>query len=322
MSLTRRESLKALAAVPALGVQAAENTSGGSVEKETGLIDFRVRPPFGSFLSQSDAHLSRDDDKSRISQFVEQMDMAGIDMALIMGRTAPLPGPFRKFVANEDVSKLLELYPERFFGFGSVDVRKPGDAIREVGRCKALGLIGIAFDNPLSDPPLHNDDASLMPVYEACARHGMIISINASGAIGNSLTYSDPAHIQTVAQAFPDHPIVVTHGAWPYTRELIALVLYGLMLRNANIYFQIDYALLGDRPLPGATDYIDAINTGGLGKGVDIWRKALFGSSFPAVDLKTAADRFARLDIRDPLARQAIGRGNAAQLLGLTPRSA
>lgn len=280
-------------------------------------IDFRVRPPFRSFGHAANRSGGDPDEERLMDQFLQRMSEAGIEMAVVMGRTAPAPGPFRQFVANADIAALLERYPGTFFGFGSIDAREPQRAVEEVARCAGLGLKGIAFDNMLGDPPLHNDDASLMPIYEACARHGLIIAINASGAMGPDMSYSDPVHIQKVAQAFPTHPVVVTHGAWPYAREMVALALYGLLLRNANVYFQIDYALMGDVPLPGASDYIDAVNLTGVGEGVDLYRKALFGSSYPAIDMKLASERFARLDFRIPGAREAIMRDNATALLGI-----
>ena len=317
MSVTRREAIVGVASLPAMGATATEELAGDAQKAiVTKSIDFRVRPPFRSFRAGATGGPGTADGPM-MERFLEQMHAAGVDLAVVMGRTAPAAGPFRQFVDNDDIAALSSAYPGKFIGFGSVDVRDPAQAAREVVRCADLGFKGIAFDNMLSDPPLHNDAASLMPVYEACARHGLIIAINASGAMGPDMSYADPVHIQKVARAFPAHPVVVTHGAWPYAREMVALALYGLLLRNANIYFQIDYALMGDTPLPGASDYLDAINLEGVGDGVDVWRKALFGSSYPAIAMGVAVERFARLDIKIPDARDAIRRENALHLLGL-----
>src|SRR5215469_8781800 len=111
------------------------------------IIDFRVRPPFGSFTR---THLYgkrdlatdpvgtnglmmnmpyyRSFEELSMDAFMQEMDEAGIDVAVVVGRTAP--PPFNG-VDNTDVAALVERYPERFVGIGSVDVSDPSAAVRE-----------------------------------------------------------------------------------------------------------------------------------------------------------------------------------------------
>ena len=191
------------------------------------IIDFRVRPLFRSFRVQmgggNPADPDQPSDEQVTGKFVENMEAAGIDMAVVMGRTALAPGMMHAMIPNDDIVDLIKRYPRKFVGFGSVDVRAPRQAVAEVDRCAALGFKGIAFDNPLSSPPLYSDDESLLPIYERCAKNNLIISINSSAMIGAEISYSDPVHVQRVANQFPENPIVVTHAAWPYTTQMIAV---------------------------------------------------------------------------------------------------
>ncbi len=312
MPLTRRETLTASAALPIAGVAATTNTTAASEGQATesyGYIDFRIRPPFRSFRQSSGGPTDLSDDRL-MAGFLAEMAEAKIELGVAVGRTTP-----NKTVLNEDIAALIRHYPGKFAGYGSVDVRDPARAVSEVKHCADLGLRGIAFDNPWSNPPLYNDDKTLMPIYEACAKNNLVIAINASGAIGSDISYTNPVHIQRVALAYPKHPVLVTHGGWPFVNEMIAITLYGLMMQNANIYFQIDYALMADKPLPGASGYIDAINISGLENTPPVYKKAIFGSSFPAIGVKLAVARFNRLNFNHPDARRSVGRDNALDLL-------
>ena len=86
------------------------------------IIDFRVRPPFKSFCNLNiygpresnpdpvtapgvwlDLAPCRSFDDRSIERFVEEMDEAGIDVAVAMGRNSPAPWGS---VANSDVARV------------------------------------------------------------------------------------------------------------------------------------------------------------------------------------------------------------------------
>src|SRR5262245_6201857 len=97
-------------------------------------------------------------DELSMDAFMQEMDEAGIDVAVVVGRTAP--APFNG-VDNSDVVSLVEGFPDRFVGFGSVDVSDPSVAINEIQALAKSGFRGIAFDNPWAVPPLYDDDSRL-----------------------------------------------------------------------------------------------------------------------------------------------------------------
>jgi len=56
-------------------------------------------------------------EEQSIEAFIDEMDEAGIDVGVAMGRQSPPP---YGAVPNDDVAELVNKYPGRFVGFGSV----------------------------------------------------------------------------------------------------------------------------------------------------------------------------------------------------------
>ena len=151
---------------------------------------------------------------------MKEMDEAGIDVGVIMGRQAA--AAFGS-MPNEEVAELVRDYPGRFVGFGGVSGSDVPGALEEIDRIVDFGFKGVAMDNGWSDPPLYDDDTALFPIYEKCERLGLILSLTSGIFIGPDLSYSNPAHIQIVAKAFPKLKINVPHGGWPWTTEMCAV---------------------------------------------------------------------------------------------------
>lgn len=282
------------------------------------LIDFRVRPPYKSFTElhifrprdpepdpvtakgfQLDLPPYRSRDELSMEAFIEEMDAAGIDVGVVMGRHAP---PAAGSVPNDEVAELVELYPGRFVGFGSVDVTDVPRALTEIARCVDLGLRGIAFDNGYY--PLYDDDESLLPVYERCEELGMIASITSSPFLGPDLSYCDPVHLQRVAARFPGLRIVVPHGGWPFVTQIC-----GVAYRHTNVYLVPDLYLNLPRT-PGSLEYVDAAHS-------FLSRRLLYASSYPVRPMGLSLDQFRALPFEsEDLRSRCLGQ-NAADLLGL-----
>ena len=282
------------------------------------IIDFRVRPPFKGFTDlhifrprdpnpdpvtakgfQLDLPAYRSRDEQSMDAFVEEMDQAGIDIGVVMGRYAP---PANGSVSNDEVAELVAAYPGRFIGFGSVDVTDVDAAVAEVDRCVDLGFRGVAFDNGYF--PLYDDDPSLFPIYQRCAERGLILSITSSLFLGPDLTYCDPVHLQRVAASFPDLPIVVPHGGWPYVTEIC-----GVAYRHTNVYLIPDLYLNLART-PGSSGYLEAAQ-------FYLSRRLLYASSYPVRPMGQSLEQFRNLPFEDDDVRERCLGQNAADLLGL-----
>lgn len=284
------------------------------------IIDFRVRPPYKSFLASwiyrkrdpnpspvtvSPLHMNlepyRSFEERSMTAFMQEMDEAGIDKAVIMGRqSAPAYGS----VPNEEVAELVKEYPDRFLGFGGVNGSDPAVAREEFRKVVDFGFKGVAMDNGWSDPPLYDDDERLFPIYEQCEKAGLILSLTSSIFVGPDLSYSMPAHIQRVAMAFPKLQIAVPHGGWPWTTQMCAVAFQS---RNVNLvpdfYFHIPNT-------PGADEYLKAAN-------YYLGHRLLYASSYPVRPLKQSVEQFKALAFEKDETRQLCLGKNAARLLGL-----
>jgi predicted TIM-barrel fold metal-dependent hydrolase len=292
------------------------------------IVDFRVRPPFGAFAGmdlyydRSDVDpvvgsvfdMNVDDVPSRrersMDLFMKEMDEAGIDVGVVMGRAAPERTPDRAphllsgTIPNSDVAGLVDTYPGRFVGFGGINGSDPAAAVQEIDRCVDLGFRGVAFDNPLSSPPMYDDDDRLMPIYEKVAASGLILSLTSSLYIGPDISYSEPIHVQRVALRFPELTIVVPHACYPWTTQMCAIATL-----CKNLYLIPD-VYMNIPNMPGSEDWVQAANLG-LGP------RILYASTYPTRPLKQSVDYAAALPYLSTEIRDGILGENAVRILGL-----
>jgi uncharacterized protein len=282
------------------------------------VIDFRCRPPTDHFLQYFDAarvgwmaarlgapQLSPAFLQGSIELFWEEMDEAGIDIGIVLGRNSPavfMGKPFKEaFIPNEHVAELQADYPKRLIGFGGIDGSNTRhDAVQETVRCvEKLGLKGI-FIEPGRQLLSHPGDERLNPVYEACLSLKIPVVVMSGPYAGADIGASHPIYIDQVATRYPDLKIVVGHGAWPWIDEI-----HGVAFKHPNVFLSPDLYFFA----PGGARYIDAMN-GALRD------QFLFATAYPLRPLvQTAADCRAF-----PLARDVAAKffsENARRLLGL-----
>lgn len=311
---TRRDFLKdsglALAAttLTAGSARAAalqEGGSGSAPSGKTRVIDFRVRPPWKGYLNT--INYQNNPSPPSMEDFMADMDAAGIDVAVVLGRQTPPSMAYRGSwgvpygsVPNDDLAELVAKYPGRFVAFAGIDGATGAAALAEIERCRQMGFKGVALDNGWGDPPLHDDDASLFPIYEKCQDDGLIVSITSSIAVGPDMDYSKPVHIQRLGVRFRDLKMVVPHACWPWVSLACAAA-----LRNPNLYLMPDYYI----NMPGANEYVDWANA-------RIGQQMLFASSYPGAGLVDAVNNYASLGFTSEVHEKVIG-GNAARLLGI-----
>jgi len=277
------------------------------------LVDFRVRPPYGSFLdlwiySEPRGPLSeravepapaRSYIEGSIDLFMEEMDEAGIALGVIMGRYDP-----RGSTSNDDVATLVRDYPGRFVGFGSVGPVPIRDAAREARRCiEDLGLAGLNFDPGIYAPALHADAAQLYPLYALCQELGVPVTITVSVMIGPDVSYSHPAALDRVARDFPELTVIVAHAAWPWALEMVAVA-----FKRKNIYLLPDI-YMHPPGTAGAEHYVAAAND-------FLQDRTLFGSAFPVRSLLSSRTDFEALGLRPEVRDNALTH-TPRRLLGL-----
>lgn len=77
---------------------------------------------------------------------------------------------------NDHIAGIVEKYPKRFVGLGTIPLQAPELAIKELERCKKIGLKGIQIGSHVNDWNLN--DEILFPVFEACQKLDMSVFVH------------------------------------------------------------------------------------------------------------------------------------------------
>jgi predicted TIM-barrel fold metal-dependent hydrolase len=235
--------------------------------------------------------------------FMKEMDDAGVDKGILVGRQAG-----HRVVSNDDIAELRDMHPDRFpVAIAGVDGSNLEAALHEVERAiTGMGFKGIAMDPGWSVPPLYVDDKSLYPIYSKCSDLGGVMYLTCSLMQGPDISYAEPVRIQRVANDFPTLQIVVVHGAFPFTNEML-----GVMIANAslgNLWIAPDFFQF----IPGfagAQDWVDAAN-------YYMGDRMLYASSYPVRPLKQSLEEFRRFSYKSGVLENILAK-NAANLFGI-----
>lgn len=278
------------------------------------MIDFRYRPPYKSYcetimyrdlnrtqknsaafgMHVSQAVLDRDLDAS-----IAEMDAAGIDLAVLAGRKVL---PHIGIVNNQDIAELIQDYPGRFVGLAGIDPTEMDVAMAEMETWVEKGdMRGVVLEPGLTKQPMFIEDPTLFPIYEECIKLDVPVMLMVGSNCGPNIHYSEPAHVEALAAAFPKLRIILAHGGWPWVTESIHLA-----YRYRNIYLLPD---LYSFNAPGSAEYLAAAN-------YILRDRMLFGSAYPYVALDEAVAYFKNGRILEAAAVDFF-EGNARRVLGL-----
>jgi len=232
-----------------------------------------------------------------IEMTLAAMDAAGIGRAL----TCAWGSPDGFMISNEDVASSVDAAKGRLIGVGSVDLRSPMGAVREVHRCvEELGFKGIRVLPWLWDLP--PDDRRYYPVYVACCELGVpfCLQVGHTGPMRSSEPGRPIPYLDRVALDFPELTIVGGHIGFPWTSEMISLA-----RKYPNVYIDTS-AYKSHRYPPELVAYMK-----GGGR-----KKVLFGSNYPMVFPSAALERLSDLELDEETTRLFLG-GNARAVFGL-----
>ena len=285
------------------------------------IIDARVRPPYKSFqlvlasapgapqpVKRSPLISGYEPPQSMVQKspelFIAEMDEAGVDKGILVGRQAA-----HRIVSNDDIAELRDRYPDRFpvalAGINGSDVVA---AVEEIERTiKGMRFKGIAIDPGWWVPPLYVDDKRIHPIYAKCAELGGVLYLTCSLMQGPDISYAEPARIQRVANDFPTLKIVVVHGAFPFTNEMLGVMIANSALGNLWVLPDFFQFIPG---FAGAHDWVDAANH-------YLDDRILYASSYPVRPLKQSLEEFGRFSYESDVLENLLAR-NAANLFGIT----
>jgi uncharacterized protein len=284
------------------------------------IIDARVRPPYKSLkqvlvsepgarspVKRSPLVSGYDRTPSMMQKswelFVEEMDTAGVDKGILVGRQAG-----HRIILNDDIVELRDQYPDRFpvalAGINGADVQA---GVQEIERTlKEMRFRGIAVDPGWWVPPRYIDDPKNYPIYQKCADLGGVLYLTCSLMQGPDISYAEPYRIQRVANDFPTLQIVVVHGAFPYTSEMLGVMIANAPLGNLWVIPDFFQFIPG---FPGAQDWVEAANH-------FLGDRILYASSYPVRPLGQSLTEFRRFSYKSGVLENLLA-GNAAALFGI-----
>ena len=83
---------------------------------------------------------------------------------------------------NDDLANLVNKYPKKYIGLGSLPMQDPELAVQELFRIKELGLKGVQVGSNIEDKNLNEPD--FYPVWEACEKLGLAVLVHPWNMIG------------------------------------------------------------------------------------------------------------------------------------------
>lgn len=87
---------------------------------------------------------------------------------------------------NDHLAGIVQQHPRRFIGLGTLPMQDTGLAIRELERCKRIGLAGIEVGTHVEG--LNLGEPQLLPVFQACEALGMAVFVHPWDMLGKERT--------------------------------------------------------------------------------------------------------------------------------------
>lgn len=155
------------------------------------------------------------------ANWVGELDRHGVARAVLI---ASVPGD------EASVAEAVRLHPGRFVGFFMFDPTMPDAPARLAQAFGELGLRGVCLF-----PAMHRyrlDDARVIPVFEAAARHRGavfvhcgVLTVGVRTKLGLpspfDLRLGDPLAVAAIASGFPTVPVILPHFGAGFFREAL-----------------------------------------------------------------------------------------------------
>lgn len=283
------------------------------------VIDFRVRPPFKSFMNLTiyNARLGAENrpaawvgpvaesvQERSMPKFLEELSRAGVKHAVVWGRAVKNKNAS---TTMDDVSEVVGQHPSLLSGFGGIAVPEGKEdvaaCVRDVEKALLeLKLKGITLEPGFAMSKTNGaDDLNLNPIYERCQELRGIVALTISVRAGSDIRFSNPEAVDRVASRFPRLRIVIGHSCWPWVAQAC-----GVAYRNNNVYLLPDFYGLG---CPGYGQWVEAANT-------LLEKQIVFGSAYPLAAVGPMVSGYKQLPFRAEVLERVMWR-NAADLLGI-----
>jgi predicted TIM-barrel fold metal-dependent hydrolase len=211
---------------------------------------------------------------------ISVMDQGHVQKGLICAWWGP-QGPL---ISNEEVASVVNRFPDRFVGIGSVNLFRPMEAVRELRRCvQVLGFKGLRIVQWFWNLP--PTDRKYYPLYAECIDLDIPVCLQ----VGHTgpLCPSEPGrpipYIDEIALDFPELKIVCGHIGYPWTTEMIAVA-----TKHANVFIDTS-AYISKRYPPELIEYMKKNGR----------KKVLFGTNYPMITSSKCLESIDDLQLED-----------------------
>lgn len=243
-----------------------------------------------------------------LSLFITQLNAAGIDKAVISAEDVTTRAG-KEIVSNEEIKKLVDMYPDRLIGFASVDPKRE-DALEMLEKAfTELGLAGLKLSPAMQY--FMPDDPMMKPIYEMCIKYNKPILFEAGMTwVKNSPSkYSNPLNFEEIAIEYPELRMCLGHFGWPWTRETVMLI-----LKYPNVYADTGLLYFDSPKQFFQTTFNDQLGEYWIDR--MLYDKVIFGSTYPRIEQKRMVKAVDALTLR-PKQRAMVMGENALRLLGM-----
>jgi predicted TIM-barrel fold metal-dependent hydrolase len=281
------------------------------------IIDFHTHITAPEIIARRDEYLVRDawfrdlyaNPKARLSsaeELISAMDRDSVAQAVVFGFGWRDMDLCRR--DNDYVIESVARYPDRLIGFAIVNPKSGRDAVRELERCAAAGLVGVGELMPDGQGYRLDDDKTMAPIVEVAMEHRMLLLTHCSEPVGHLYPGKGtvtPDEIIRFARLFPDATLVCAHwGGGAIFYELmpeVARVMCNVYYDTAASLFlyKDDIFSLAARWAPG---------------------KVLFATDWPLIGPGKFIQRLEAARMPTATRRRILG-GNAWRILELGKRS-
>jgi predicted TIM-barrel fold metal-dependent hydrolase len=281
------------------------------------IIDFHTHITAPEIIDRRDDYLVRDawfrdlyaNPKARLSSaedLLAAMDRDSVEQAVVFGFGWRDMEMCRR--DNDYVIESVARYPDRLIGFAIVNPMCGPEAVREIERCAAAGLVGIGELMPDGQGYRLDDQKIMAPIVEVAMEHDMLLLTHSSEPVGHLYPGKGtvtPDEIIRFARLFPDAKLVCAHWGggtifyelMPEVSRLMCNVYYDTA---ASLFlYQDDIFTLAARWAPG---------------------KVLFATDFPLIGPGAFIRRLEAARMPTATRRRMLG-GNAWRILKLGERA-
>jgi uncharacterized protein len=279
-------------------------------------IDIHVHPVFYEPIKSNDAREGYRREAisiyknapAPIERIFNQMDCAGLDkLCLLPLDYSSLDGDM--VVTNEEISELVNISPDRFIGFASVDPFDKNACDKLEYAFLQLKLKGLKL-NP-SKQRYYPYDETLEPIYKICEKHGKPILFHSGISWEKTAVakYSRPIEFEELAQKHPDLKFCLGHFGWPWIKETAALMLKypNIYADTALLYFDSAYEFYSEV-------FINEIPATWIDR--SLRHQIMFGSNYPRFEQIRMAKALKKLPLRESTMELIQGQ-NALEFLNI-----